>query len=61
MLRSALRSVRASHPEGIFLVLISVRGSGNPRAIVRLEGIVVLKKSNYLIEIRSRDLPAHSI
>jgi hypothetical protein len=48
-------------PPGRFLVLVSVRGSVDPRAIVRLEGLGIFKKSNNLIGIRTRDLPACSI
>jgi hypothetical protein len=33
-------------PPGRFLVLISIRGSFDPRAIVQLEGLVKLKKKN---------------
>jgi hypothetical protein len=48
-------------PPRIFLVLISVRGWVNPRAIVRLEGWDKQKKTNDLIGIWARDLPACSI
>jgi hypothetical protein len=50
---SALRAGR--------LVLISVRGWVDPRAIVRLGGLGKLKKKIHLIGTRSRDLPACSI
>jgi hypothetical protein len=47
---------------GRFLVLISVRGSADPRAIVRLEVLVKLKKkSSEHIGTRTRDLPACGI
>jgi hypothetical protein len=36
-------------PTGRFLVLIFIRGCVEPRAMVRLEGFVHLKKSNDLI------------
>jgi hypothetical protein len=48
-------------PPGIFLVLISVKGCVDPRAIMQLEGLGQLKKSNDLIGNRTRDLPACSI
>jgi hypothetical protein len=60
---SALRPGRP-FPPGRFLILISVRGSVDPRAIVRLEGLGKLKNpitSSDLFGNRIRDRPACSI
>jgi hypothetical protein len=54
---SALRAGRPL-PPGRFLVLISVRGRFDPRAIVRLEGLNQLKNS---MTSRELNLPACSI
>jgi hypothetical protein len=43
------------------LVLIFITGWVDSRAIWRLEGLGKLKKSNALIENRTRDLPAFSV
>jgi hypothetical protein len=51
----------AFYPPGRFLVFISVRGWVDPSAIMQLEGLGQLKKSNDLIGIPTRSLPACSI
>jgi hypothetical protein len=55
-LLSALRAGHTLHPGG-FLVVISVRGSIDSKAILLLEGLI---KLNYFIGNGTHDLPAVS-
>jgi hypothetical protein len=55
-----LSPLRAGCPER-FLVLISVRGRANPRAVVRLEELGYVEKYNDLIVNLPRDLPGQGI
>jgi hypothetical protein len=57
-----LSALHTSHPlaPGRFLVLISVRGRVDPRAIVRLEGLGQLKNPMTSTGIKAVDFPACS-
>jgi hypothetical protein len=57
---SAIRAGRPL-PPGRFLVLVSVRGWVDPRAIVRLEGLYQSKNPMTSPDNRTRDLPTCSI
>jgi hypothetical protein len=50
MVRLSALGAGPSLPRGRLLVLISVRGSVDPRAIVRLEGLVQFKNAMTLSE-----------
>jgi hypothetical protein len=58
--RSALRAGRPLSP-GNLLLLVSVRGGVDPRAVVRLEGLHQLKNPMASPGNRNCDLPACSI